>query len=123
MITFLLSVHPATGHIEGYQVLDVSPDTNGQCALNVSCTVRDRTVATGCEFIYDSDEDGTLDGETLINLPMMGNTAQSHVIIDCNLNQFNFTIRAVAGTTLSTVVPLNCPVSGSSFDLVYSRGR
>ena len=80
-------------------------------------------MATGCEFIYDSDEDGTLDGETLINLPMMGNTAQSHVIIDCNLNQFNFTIRAVAGTTLSTVVPLNCPVSGSSFDLVYSRCR
>ena len=80
-------------------------------------------MATGCEFIYDSNEDGTLDGETLINLPMMGNTAQSHVIIDCNLNQLNFTIRAVAGTTLSTAVPLNCPVSGSSFDLVYSRGR
>ena len=116
----IIFIYIATGHIQGYQVRDVS--TGGQCALNVSCTVRDRTVATGCEFIYDSDEDGTLDDETLINLPMMGNTAESHVVIDCNLNRLNFALSAVAGTTLSAAVPLDCPVSSSSFDLVSSRG-
>ena len=122
MIIFLLSVHPATSHIEGYQVRDVF--VGGQCALNVSCTVRDRTVATGCEFIYDSYEDRTLDGETLINLPMMGNTAQSHVIIDCHLNQLNFTLRAVVGTALSSPrIPLDCPISNSLFNLVSHRGK
>ena len=125
MLIFLLpSAHTATSHIEGYQVRDVSPDTDGQCTLNISCTVRDRTVATGCEFIYDRDGDGTLDGETLINLPIMGNTAKGRIIIDCNLNQLNFTLSAVAGTTLSSPrIPLDCPISNILFNLVSNRGK
>ena len=72
--------------------------------------------------MYDSNGDGTMDTETLINLPMVGNTAEGHIVIDCDLNRLNFTIRAVAGTTLSTAVPLDCPISDPSFDLVFSRG-
>ena len=92
----------------------------GQCALSISCTVSDRTVATGCVFMYDSNGDGTLDSETLLNVPMMTYTAEGRMIIDCNLNQLNFTIRAVAGTTLSTAI--DCPAS-DTFDLVSSRGK
>ena len=73
--------------------------------------------------MYDSNGDGTLDIEALLNLPMMGNTAEGRIIIDCNLNQLNFTITAVAGTTLSTTMPLDCPVSDPSFNLVSSRGK
>ena len=73
--------------------------------------------------MYDSNGNGTLDSETLVNLPMMGNTAESRIIVDCNLNQLNFTLRAVAGTTLSTAIPLDCPVSDPSFDLVSGRGK
>ena len=72
--------------------------------------------------MYDSNGDGTLDIEALLNLPMMGNTAEGRIIIDCNLNQLNFTIAAVAGTTLSTTMPLDCPAS-DTFDLVSSRGK
>ena len=115
-------IHSATSHIQGYQVRDIS--TGGQCMLNVTCTVHDRAVATGCEFVYDSNEDGTLDVEVLINVPMMGNIAESRVIIDCNLNQLDFIIRAVVGTTLSSPrIPLDCPVSDSSFDPVSIRGK
>ena len=74
--------HSATSHIQSYQIHDVS--VGGQCALNVSCTVRNRTVATGCVFMYDSNGDGTLDDEILIGLPTRGNTAEHHLIIDCN---------------------------------------
>ena len=88
--------------------------------LNVTCTVYDRTVATGCEFIYDSNGDGTLDVEVLINVPMMGNMAESRVFIDCNLNQLDFII---VGTTLSSArIPLDCPVSDSSFNPLSIRG-
>ena len=73
--------------------------------------------------MYDSNGDGTLDSETIFNLPMMDNTAEGRIIIDCNLNQLNFTIRAVAGTTLSTAMALDCPVSDPSFNLVSSRGK
>ena len=73
--------------------------------------------------MYDSNGNGTLDSETLLSLPLMDNTAEGRIIIDCNLNQLNFTIRAVAGTTLSTAVPVDCPVSGHSFNLVSSRGK
>ena len=73
--------------------------------------------------MYNSNGDGTLESETLINLPSMGNTAEGLIIIDCNLNQLNFTLRAVAGTTLSTAIPLECPVSYPSFDLVSGRGK
>ena len=113
--------HSAVSYIQGYQVHDVSAD--GQCALIISCTVSDRTVATGCVFMYDSNGDGTQESETLINLPSMGNTAEGRIVIDCNLNRLNFTIRAVAGTTLSTAIPLDCPVSDPSFNLVSSRGK
>ena len=111
----------ATSHIQSYQIHDVS--VGGQCALNVSCTVRNRTVATGCVFMYDSNGDGTLDDEILIGLPTRGNTAEHHLIIDCNLNLLNFTISAVAGTTLSTVMPLDCPISSPSFNHVSNRGK
>ena len=67
--------------------------------------------------MYDSSGDGTLDVEVLVNLPLMGNTAKGRIIIDCHLNQLNFTIRAVAGTTLSRAMPLDCPVSDPSFNL------
>ena len=79
-------------------------------------------MATGCVFAYDSNGDGTLDVEALINLPMLGNTAEGRIIIDCNLNRLNFTVRAVAGTTLSTAMQLDCPVS-DTFNLVFSGGR
>ena len=114
-------VYSATSLIERYQVHDVS--AGGQCALSISCTVSDRTVATGCVFMYDSNGDGTLNSETLINLPMMSYTARGRIILDCNLNRLNFTVRAVAGTTLSTAIPLDCPVSDPSFDLVSGRGK
>ena len=113
--------HSAVSYIQGYQVHDVSAD--GQCALIISCTVSDRTVATGCVFMYDSNGDGILDSETLINLPSLGNTAEGRIVIDCNLNRLNFTLRAVAGTTLSTAIPLDCPDSDPSFDLVSGRGK
>ena len=113
--------HSAVSHIQGYQVHDAS--AGRQCALIISCTVSDRTVATGCVFMYDSNGDETLESESLINLPSMGNTAEGCIFIDCNLNQLNFTLRAVAGTTLSTAKPLECPVSDPSFDLVSSRGK
>ena len=113
--------HTAATHIQEYQVHGVS--VGGQCALNISCTISDKTVATGCVFIYDSNGDGTLDSETLINLPLMSYTAEGHIIINCNLNRLNFTLRAVAGTTLSTAFPLDCPVSDPSFDLVSGRGK
>ena len=91
--------------------------------LNVTCTVHDRAVATGCEFVYDSNGDGTLDVEVLINVPTMGNIAESRVIIDCNLNQLDFIIRAVVGTALSSArIPLDCPVSDSSFNPHSIRG-
>ena len=80
-------------------------------------------MATGCVFIYDSDGDGILDEEILIDLLTMSNTAEHHLIIDCNLNLFNFTISAVAGTTLSTTMPLDCPISSSSFNHVSNRGK
>ena len=81
-------------------------------------------MATGCEFIYDSNGDGTLDVEVLINVPTMGNIARRQVVIDCNLNQINFVMRAVVGTTLSsTRRPLDCPVSDPSFNPVSSRGK
>ena len=96
---------------------------SGQCTLNISCTVCDRTVATGCVFMYDSNEDGRLDDEILINLPTMGNSAEHHIIIDCSLNRLNFTLSAVAGTSLSAMVPLDCPISGSFFNHVSSRGK
>jgi len=73
--------------------------------------------------MYDSNGDGTLNSETLINLPMMSYTARGRIILDCNLNRLNFTVRAVAGTTLSTAIPLDCPVSDPSFDLVSGRGK
>ena len=89
--------------------------------LNVTCTVHNRTVATGCEFIYDN---GTLDAEVLINVARMSNIAEGHVVIDCNLNQLNFTIRAVVNTTASSArLPLDCPVSNSSFNPVSIRGE
>lgn len=92
--------------------------------LNVTCTVHDRTVATGCEFMYDSNGDGTLDVEVLINLARMSIVAESRVIIDCNLNQLNFIIRAVVGSTLSSArIPLDCPVSDSSFSPISIRGK
>ena len=116
-----ISISSVISHIQGYQVRDVS--AGGQCALNIYCTVSDRTLVTGCVFMYDSNKDGTLDSETLINLPMMSNTAEGRIIIDCNLNQLNFTITAVAGTTLATAMPLDCPVSDPSFNLVSSRGK
>ena len=100
----------ATSHIQGYQVHDISAD--GQCALSISCTVSDRTVATGCIFMYDSNGDGTLNSETFIILPPMGNTAEYHLIIDCNLNQLNFTLSAVSGIILSTTKLLDCAISG-----------
>ena len=102
-------IHLANSFIQGYQVRDISAD--GQCALSISCTVSDRTVATGCVFMYDSNGDGTLDSETFLNLTMSSYTAEGRIIIDCNLNQLNFTVRAVAGTTLATAIPLGCPVS------------
>ena len=114
-------VYSATSLIERYQVQDIS--AGGQCALSISCTVSDRTVATGCVFMYDSNGDGTLNSETLFNLPMMSYTAWGRIILDCNLNRLNFTLRAVAGTTLSTAVPLECPVSDPSFNLVSGRGK
>ena len=61
--------------------------------------------------MYDSNDDGTLDSETFIILPTVGNTAERHLIIDCNLNQLNFTVRAVSGITLSTTIPLDCAIS------------
>ena len=73
--------------------------------------------------MYDSDGDGTLDSEMFINLPLSSHTAEGRIIMDCNLNLLNFTITAVAGTTLSTTMPLDCPVSGHSFNLVSSRGK
>ena len=92
--------------------------------LNVTCTVHNRSVATGCEFIYDSNGDGTLDVEVLINVPRISSVGGSRVIIDCNLNRLNFTIRAVVGTTLSSArMPLDCPVSDSSFNLFSIRGK
>ena len=92
--------------------------------LNVTCTVHHRTVATGCEFIYDGNGDGTLDVEVLINLARMSIVAEGHVVIDCNLNQLNFTIRAVVNTTVSSArLPLDCPVSDSSFNPVSIRGE
>ena len=117
---FFFLAHAATSHIQEYQVRDAS--AGGQCALSISCTVSDRTVATGCVFAYDSNGDGTLDVEALINLPMLGDTAEGRIIIDCNLNRLNFTVRAVAGTTLSTAMQLDCPVS-DTFNLVFSGGR
>ena len=82
------------------------------------------SVATGCEFIYDSNGDGIMNEEALLNLPTLGNEAESHVIIDCNLKELNFTIRAVFGTTLSSErVPLDCPVTDSMFDPVSSGGK
>ena len=116
-----VSIHTATSHIQAYQVHDVS--AGGQCALNISCTVSERTVATGCVFMYDSDGDGTLDSETLINLPLSSHTAEGRIIMDCNLNLLNFTITAVAGTTLSTIIPLDCPISDPSFNLSFSGGK
>ena len=121
LFMLLFFSHSATSHIQSYQLHDVS--AGGQCALNVSCTVHNRTVATGCVFMYDSNGDGTLDDETLIGLPTMSNTAEHHLIIDCNLNLLNFTISAVAGTTLSTVMPLDCPISSPSFNHVSNRGK
>ena len=121
LFMLLFFFHSATSHIQSYQLHDVS--VGGQCALNVSCTVHNRTVATGCVFMYDSNGDGTLDDETLIGLPTRGNTAEHHLIIDCNLNLLNFTISAVAGTTLSTVMPLDCPISSPFFNHVSNRGK
>jgi len=118
---FTIFIHSATGHIQGYQVHDMS--ASGQCTLNISCIVRDRTVATGCVFMYDSNGDGQLDDEILVNLPSMGDSAEHHIIIDCSLNRLNFTLRAVAGTTLSATVPLDCPISSPSFNPVSSRGK
>ena len=105
----------------GYQLHDAS--AGGQCALNVSCTVHDRTVATGCLFMYDSNGDGTLDDETSISLPRIGNTGEGRIIIDCHLNHLNFTIRAVAGTTLPMTMAVDCSVSDPSFNLASSRGE
>ena len=62
--------------------------------------------------MYDSNGDGTLESETFIILPPMGNTAEYHLIIDCNLNQFNFTLSAVSGVTLSATKLLDCAISG-----------
>ena len=62
--------------------------------------------------MYDSNGDGTLESETFIILPPMGNTAEHHLIIDCNLNQFNFTLSAVSGVTLSATKLLDCAISG-----------
>ena len=59
----------------------------------------------------------------LINLSMLSYTAEGHIDMDCNLNQLNFTVRAVAGTTLCKAMPLDCPVSDPSFNLVSSRGK
>ena len=105
-----VSILTVTSHIQGYQVQDIS--TGGQCELSISCTVSDRTVATGCVFMYDSNGDGTLESETFIILPTLGNTAEHHLIIDCNLNQLNFTLSAVSGVTLSATKLLDCAVSG-----------
>ena len=119
---YLSFIHLVTSPILlNYEIHDLS--TDGQCALNVSCTVRDRTVATGCVFVYDNAGDGTLDTGILINLPMNSNAGENHIIINCNLNQLNFTVRAVAGTTFSTAMPLGCPVSDPPFNLVTSRGK
>ena len=96
--------------------------TGGQCTLNISCRVRDRTLATGCVFVYDSNGDGTLDDEVLINLPKMATMAEHYPIIDCNLNRLNFTLSAIAGATLSAAILLDCPIS-SSFNHVSSRGK
>ena len=71
--------------------------------------------------MYDSNEDGTLDSETFIVLPTVGNTAERHLIIDCNLNQLNFTVRAVSGITLSTTIALDCAIS--SLHPVSSTGK
>ena len=71
--------------------------------------------------MYDSNEDGTLDSETFIILPTVGNTAERHLIIDCNLNQLNFTVRAVSGITLFTTIPLDCAIS--SLHRVSSTGK
>ena len=114
-------IHSATSHIQGYQLHDVS--AGGQCALNVSCTVSDRTVATGCVFTYDSNGDGTWDDEKLINLPTMGNMGELLLIIDCNLNHLNFTLSAVAGTTLSAAMLLDCPISSPFLNHYSSRGK
>ena len=73
--------------------------------------------------MYDSNGDGTLDSETLINLPTLSYTAEGRIITDCNLNQLNFTIRAVAGTTLPTTIPLDCPISDPSFNLTFIGGK
>ena len=119
---YLSFIHLVTSPILlNYEIHDLS--TDGQCELNVSCTVRDRTVATGCVFVYDSTGDGTLDTRILINLPMNSNTGENHTIINCNLDILNFQIRPVAGTTLTTAKPLGCPVSASPFNLVTSRGK
>ena len=80
-------------------------------------------MATGCVFIYDSNGDETLDDEKLINLPTMGNTGELLLIVDCNLNHLNFTLSAVAGTTLSAAMLLDCPISSPFFNLVSSRGK
>ena len=91
--------------------------------MSISCTVSDRKVATGCVFVYDSNDDGTMDRKTLIILPTLGSTAEHRLIIDCNLNRLNFTLSAVAGTTHSTTMSLDCPVSSSSFNHVFTRGK
>ena len=96
--------------------------TGDQCTLNISCRVRDRALATGCVFVYDSNGDGTLDDEVLINLPKMATMAEHYLIIDCNLNRLNFTLSAIAGATLSDAILLDCPIS-SSFNHVSSRGK
>ena len=73
--------------------------------------------------MYDSNGNGTLDSEKLLNLPALSYTAEGSIIIDCNLHRLNFTLRAVAGTTLSATLSLDCPVSDPSFNLVSSRGK
>ena len=118
---FYFFAYAATTHIQEYQVHGVS--VGGQCTLNISCTVSDKTVATGCVFMYDSNGDGTLDSETIFNLPLSSYTAEGRIIIDCNLNQLNFTITAVAGTRLPTTIPLDCPISDPSFNLSFIRGK
>ena len=116
---YLSFIHLVTSPILlNYEIHDLS--TDGQCELNVSCTVRDRTVATGCVFVYDSTGDGTLDTRILINLPMNSNTGENHITINCNLDILNFQI---SGTTLPTAMPLDCPVSDPPFNLVTSRGK
>ena len=92
--------------------------------LNVSCTLHDTAMSTGCIFVYDSSGDGTMDYQILMNLPKMVNTAEVNVIINCDLNRLNFTFSAVAGTTLfSPRMLLDCPVHDTSFNLLSSRGK